>query len=288
MFNTWRVDFQFADSIQQLLTLAKISEVENKQNRVSILCYDKSQLTSPELLATIDALQTLNQRVLLVTPTLENYEIEAIQSSDAHLVKPLARQRFYHALCELSVEKYQKKSVIEKLTTTKKMHTLQSHHSVLVVDDNEINLALVSSILDTLGIESDTAMDGFEALNKCKNAYYPIIYMDIQMPGMDGLEAMKKIRQISPEYKDSNIIALTAYALPEEKQTFLNQGFQSLITKPIQEHQLQSTLEKYLPGYTESTDESGVTGVIQSEITPTNSTHNQAIDDTTPRYRGRG
>ncbi len=264
LFNSWRIDFQFADSIQQLLTLAKIAEVEQSKNRVSVLCFEKTHLNTPEYLTTISTLQSLSQRVLLVTPTLDNYEIEAIHTSDAHLVKPLTRQRFYHALCELSIEQYQKQSVLEKLTSPKKSLSLQTDHQVLVVDDNEINLSLVSSILDSLGITADVAADGFEALARCKQTYYPLIYMDIQMPGMDGIETMKKIRETNPEFVNSKIIALTAYALPEEKQTFLNQGFQTLITKPIQEEQLRETLEAYLPDYTESNE----TGYTNAEISP--------------------
>lgn len=269
LFNSWRVDFQIADSIQQLITLAKIAEVEQSKNRVSILNSDKNQLNSPELLSCIEILRTLNQKVLLITPTLENYETEAIHQCNGHLVKPLTRQRFYNALCELAIEQYQKQSLIEKLTSSKKLFTPPKGHNVLVVDDNEINLSLVCSILDTLGIQADSASDGFEALAQCKNTFYSVIFMDIQMPGMDGVETMKNIRQISQEYADTTIIALTAYALPEEKETFLQQGFQNLITKPIQEDKLRDTLDQYLPDYTQQ--EESETQYTNSEIRPSTS-----------------
>jgi len=249
MFNVWGVDFQFAETTQQLITLAKIAESERIQTCVSLISLDKNQLNNEDHRIIIESLIQLGQRVLLVTPTLDDYDIDIIQYASAHLVKPLTRQRFYHALCELSLEKYQKQTVLQKLTAPKKVTIKTNSNPVLVVDDNEINLSLITSILDSMRISADSANDGFEALRLCEGKNYPLIFMDIQMPGMDGIETMKKIRQLSDQFKYSNIIALTAYALPEERQIFLNQGFQGLITKPIDELKLQATLVKFLPDF---------------------------------------
>ena len=66
------------------------------------------------------------------------------------------------------------------------------------------------------------------------------------MPGMDGIETMHRIRQLNRHYQHTLIIALTAYALPEEREKFLKQGFKTLITKPIDENKLRDVLNKYL------------------------------------------
>jgi two-component system sensor histidine kinase BarA len=250
MFNSWGLDYQFADTSQQLITLAKSAATENKQHRITLISLDKSQLNVPEHASVMRTLQTLGQRVLLVTPTLEDYESEAILIANAHLVKPLTRQRFYNELNEMSSENFTKKNVLRKLTTPKSKPIAQGQQPILVVDDNEINLSLVLSIFESMGIKADSATDGFEAVSKCQDACYRLIFMDIQMPGMDGVEAMKRIRQISPHYQETTIVALTAYALPEEQQIFLNQGFQTLITKPIDEAKLTNTVQEYLPNIT--------------------------------------
>tara|TARA_R110001592_G_scaffold7126_4_gene40176 strand:- start:1746 stop:4646 length:2901 start_codon:yes stop_codon:yes gene_type:complete len=263
LFNSWGVDFQFADSTQQLLTLAKVAQLHSsnkatkdgsknnkgQHNLVSLICLDKHQLHSSQNLQTIVSLRKLGQQVLLVTPTLENYDTEVIHQASAHLVKPITRERFYNALCSLTLEQYQKQTVLKKLTSLKKIAFEKQTDTVLIVDDNEINLMLIQSILDSLNVEADIANDGFEALRHCESKFYPLILMDIQMPGMDGISCMKKIRQLSLNFKKSAVIALTAYALPEEKEVFLKQGFQALITKPIDENKLISTLTKYLPHY---------------------------------------
>ena len=269
LFNSWGVDFQFAETTQQLLTLAKMAQstaaAENlkqldqappeHQNPVSLICLDKHQLHSSQHLQTIVSLRKLGQQVLLVTPTLENYDTEIFQQVSAHLVKPITRQRFYHALCALTLEQYQKQTVLKKLTSTKNSGLNLHTESVLVVDDNDINLMLIQSILSSLGIQADVANDGFEALRLCESKFYPLILMDIQMPNMDGSSCMRKIRQLSTEFKNTAIIALTAYALPEEKEAFLKQGFQTLITKPIDEEKLLQVLSSFLPSYSASHQE---------------------------------
>jgi two-component system sensor histidine kinase BarA len=269
LFNTWGMDFQFADSTQKLLTLARVvhsnssskkltkgdsKTIKAPQNLVSLICLDKHQLHSNQHLQTIATLRKLGQQVLLVTPTLEDYDAEVIRQASAHIVKPITRARFYDDLCILTLEKYQKKTVLKKLTELKKNTFEKQTDTVLIVDDNEINLMLIQSILESLGVEADTANDGFEALKHCDSTFYPLIFMDIQMPGIDGTSCMKKIRQLSPKFKETAIIALTAYALPEEKEVFLKQGFQTLITKPVDENKLIATLTKYLPYYKHSDD----------------------------------
>lgn len=264
LFNSWGVDFQFADSTQQLLTLAKVAQRHNFTNKnkltetlapedphrlVSLICLDKHQLHSNQHIQTITSLRKLGQQVLLVTPTLDDYGIDVIHQASSHLVKPITRERFYNALCTLSLEHYQKQTILKKLTSIKKNAVEKYTDPVLVVDDNEINLMLIQSILGSLGVEADTANNGFEALTCCEKKFYPLIFMDIQMPGMDGTSCMKKIRQLSTSFKGSAIIALTAYALPKEKEVFLKQGFQSLITKPVDESKLISTLTHFLPNY---------------------------------------
>jgi two-component system sensor histidine kinase BarA len=256
LFHSWGVDFQFAETTRQLLTLARMSRNQPDNHDpaygntpVSLICLDKHQLHSVEHLQTLASLRKLGQQVLLVTPTLENYDIEIIQHATAHLVKPITRQRFYHALCALSLDQFQKQTVLKKLTSTTNSGLTIYTESVLVVDDNDINRLLIQSILSSLGIQADSASDGFEAIKLCEAKYYPLILMDIQMPGMDGTSCMRKIRQLSNDFKDAAIVALTAFALPGERETFLKQGFQALITKPIDEAKLLTMLAAYLPSY---------------------------------------
>ena len=294
LFNSWGVDFQFADNPQQLLTLARAAQINLKKEtysslvkeqneKVSLICLDKHQLHSTQHIQTIINLRKLGQQVLLVTPTLDSYDTDIIQQASAHLVKPITRERFYNALCTLTLEKYQKQTVLKKLTTSKKALISQTKEPVLVVDDNEINLMLLQSILESLGINADVANNGFEAIQYCEKTSYPLIFMDIQMPGMDGTSCMKKIRQLSSNYKSAPIIALTAYALPEERESFLRHGFQSLITKPVDEAKLIQTLTDFLPSYvpneTKENQKTNLSQNIAASLTQKNSDLNASVID---------
>ena len=116
----------------------------------------------------------------------------------------------------------------------------------LVVDDNPLNLELACSVLDNLGLEVGTAVNGLEATNclhddKYKIQPYDVILMDMQMPVMDGYEASTKIKA-DPELHDYPIIALTANALIEDKQKCFDAGADYYLAKPFEIDQLESTL----------------------------------------------
>ncbi|MFO7782845.1 MAG: response regulator, partial [Spirochaetia bacterium] len=109
---------------------------------------------------------------------------------------------------------------------------------ILVAEDNAINRMYLEKFLEGEGHEVSTAADGNAVLQATGQADFDVILMDIQMPGLDGVEAARRIRRTS----DIPIIALTAYARAEEVQSFLDAGMNAAVTKPIQESELRRTL----------------------------------------------
>jgi signal transduction histidine kinase/CheY-like chemotaxis protein len=135
---------------------------------------------------------------------------------------------------------------IDKGLKTKKapqiVRDYMPYGSVLVVDDVETNLYVSKGLLSPYGLSIETAVSGMEAIEKIKNgASYDIIFMDHFMPEMDGIEAVKIIREL--EYKEP-IIALTANALSGQSEMFLANGFNGFISKPIDIRQLNFWLNK--------------------------------------------
>ncbi len=118
--------------------------------------------------------------------------------------------------------------------------------SVLIVDDNEINLSIVSAMLNLYDIKSDTVTSGFEAIEKVAEKKYDIIFMDQMMPEMDGVETTKRLRKIYGE-DDLVIIALTANAINGAKEMLLNIGMNDYLSKPINRKPLLAILKKWLP-----------------------------------------
>ena len=116
--------------------------------------------------------------------------------------------------------------------------------SVLVVDDVDTNLYVAKGFLSPYGLNIDTAISGFEAIDKIRaGASYDIIFMDHMMPQMDGMETTKLIRLMG--YKKP-VVALTANALVGRAEMFLSSGFDDFISKPIDIRQLNTCLNRLI------------------------------------------
>ncbi|MBL54457.1 MAG: hybrid sensor histidine kinase/response regulator [Alteromonadaceae bacterium] len=114
---------------------------------------------------------------------------------------------------------------------------------VLIAEDNEINQLVVKAMLRNFGLTNIAmANNGKEAVEYCKSNHVDVIFMDMQMPEMDGLEATRKIRRL-PNHNRTPIIALTANVLPEDSAACLSAGMNHFLTKPIDEDALRQALE---------------------------------------------
>ncbi len=127
-----------------------------------------------------------------------------------------------------------------------KTKTPFKYHSILLVEDNDINRLYASSILKMWGCHFETAENGVVALEKIRNHSFDAILMDVQMPVMDGLETTKAIRQGDPKKRDVLIIALTANATKQDYQKCLDVGMNDCITKPFTQQDLFTALNKHL------------------------------------------
>jgi PAS domain S-box-containing protein len=120
--------------------------------------------------------------------------------------------------------------------------------AVLVVDDNHINLKVALAFLAKHNIKADTAEGGAEAVAKVREKAYDLIFMDHMMPGVDGVEAARRIRSLDKtRCKTVPIVALTANAVSGARELFLSAGMNDFISKPIDAAELNRKLEKWLP-----------------------------------------
>jgi signal transduction histidine kinase/ActR/RegA family two-component response regulator len=114
---------------------------------------------------------------------------------------------------------------------------------VLVVDDNQINLKLATLMLQKMGVQTTTAESGAGALEACRTAHYDAIFMDVEMPGMDGLEATRRLHAAGVT---TPVIALTAHALTEMRVDCKEAGMIGYVTKPISAPKLAAALSQAL------------------------------------------
>jgi CheY-like chemotaxis protein len=111
---------------------------------------------------------------------------------------------------------------------------------VLLAEDDAINRIVVLDMLELLGHRADAANDGIEALHALEQHAYDVVLMDVQMPGMDGLEVTRRVR--STKGDQLHIVALTAHALSGDRERCLAAGMNGYLSKPVRLADLQNAL----------------------------------------------
>ena len=117
----------------------------------------------------------------------------------------------------------------------------------LVVDDEPMNLSVARGIFRRYGMEVKTADSGEQSIEMCKKEDFDIVFMDHMMPGMDGVQAMKRIRYEGTRGSNMVIVALTANALSSAREMFIAEGFDGFVSKPIELLELERVLKHVLP-----------------------------------------
>lgn len=191
---------------------------------------------------------------VLVVSAYETDQIASLDSGnlvDQILRKPIATPELFNAVNEVVVKHTGSSDLVLRSTRTEVIDAkwLVSI-TVLVVDDSEINLEVVGSILERNGANVVTALSGpdaIECLSK-KPELFDIVLMDIQMPTMDGLETTQIIRT-QYALTELPIVALTAGTLMEERKRALDSGMNDFLTKPIEPPKLIRTIRKLVEEY---------------------------------------
>ncbi len=138
--------------------------------------------------------------------------------------------------------------LVEEDSTNTEQSTSELHARVLLVEDNKSNQLLMKIFLEELGLTTDIANDGLEAVSTYEKTKYDIILMDENMPNLNGIMATERIRQIEKETKADPIpiIAVTANALKGDREKFLASGMNDYIAKPIELTELEKVLRRHL------------------------------------------
>ncbi|MCI9597459.1 MAG: response regulator [Firmicutes bacterium] len=137
---------------------------------------------------------------------------------------------------------------LEDDQATGRSHFFCTGVRALAVDDEEMNLVVAKGILGSYGIQVDTCLSGKEAIEKCTHMSYDLVFLDHMMPGFDGMETLRRIREIDNGiYKDLPIIALTANTISGAREMFKSEGFTEFVPKPIERTILERVLRRVLP-----------------------------------------
>jgi CheY-like chemotaxis protein len=118
---------------------------------------------------------------------------------------------------------------------------------ILLADDNVVNQKVATRMLERLGYRIDLAGNGLEVLQSLERQPYDLVFMDVQMPEMDGLEASRQIQKRIPADRKPRIVAMTAHALQGDRERFLAEGMDDYLCKPVQIGELVRALKNTNP-----------------------------------------
>ncbi|MGH9660395.1 MAG: response regulator, partial [Bryobacteraceae bacterium] len=116
---------------------------------------------------------------------------------------------------------------------------------VLLAEDNAVNQKVASRILEKLGCQVEIAANGADAVRMCSSRAFHLVLMDCQMPEMDGYAAAAEIRRLENGSRRTPIVALTAHALPNDRQECLDAGMDDYLAKPFDADALRSVIDRW-------------------------------------------
>ena len=173
------------------------------------------------------------------------------------LSKPVKQLRLYRAILEaLNASEWQGE-MKDASADFVLDHDLGSRKPlrIMVAEDNPVNQRLALRVLEKLGFRADAVGNGLEAIESLARQLYDVIFMDVQMPEMDGLEATQRIRQNFAKEDQPMIIAMTANAMTGDRERCMEAGMDAYISKPIRFGEIQAILEQCAPLQTQENDQ---------------------------------
>jgi CheY-like chemotaxis protein len=184
--------------------------------------------------------------VLLSSSPGRSRDFVAMKLFAATLSKPVKHSRLFAVLDEVL---HQRRAAAAPAPARTIDHDLASRlpARILVVEDSDINRKLAVNMLRKFGYACEVAVDGAQAVEKVRAESFDLVFMDLQMPVMDGLEATRQIAHLLPREGRPRIVAMTANALPQDRQRCLDAGMDDYVAKPILPAAVQQLIERWAP-----------------------------------------
>jgi PAS domain S-box-containing protein len=223
--------------------------------------YQMPGIDGASLAAAIKADTALSGMAFILLSSISHWrELRGLEGSsvDACLLKPVRQSKLMETLASAWAKKSSKRveRTISRVDARTSMDALRqrleysdadSEVRVLIVEDNTVNQKVALTILGKLGIRADVASDGQEGVEKLKRLPYDLVFIDCQMPVMNGYEAVEEIRKAPGPNQRVAIVALTADAMHHSRDRCLAAGMDDFITKPVKPGDFVRALEQWLP-----------------------------------------
>jgi PAS domain S-box-containing protein len=245
----WQVPHKLAASGPAALQILRQAAAQGKPYSIALIDMLMPGMNAVQLGSLIrEDLQLANTRMVLLASQGRRGDADKMQEAgfNSYLKKPVQQSDFYNVLLQVAG--------IDCANNPMKIHNSdrrlrQFKARVLVVEDNAVNQAVAQGMLEKFGIHIDLAGNGEEAISTLQQLPYDLVFMDCQMPLLDGYEATRQIRDPQSKVRDHTIpvIAMTANAMQGDRERCLAAGMDDYIAKPVDPSKLQRVLEQWLP-----------------------------------------
>jgi two-component system sensor histidine kinase/response regulator len=204
---------------------------------------ERDELELARSITSVPALRAT--RLILVTPAAVDATAARAAGIEDQLIKPIRQSRLYNQLVATIYRARAARAASPQLRPAEATEPAGSPGArVLVVDDNEVNRFAAIRLLQTLGLNVDVATDGREAITMSGRRNYAAIFMDCQMPNVDGYTASRMIRKRDRGTRRTPIIALTAHALEGDREKCLAAGMDDYIAKPLRLQTVEALIQR--------------------------------------------
>jgi two-component system, sensor histidine kinase and response regulator len=210
--------------------------------------YKMPDMTGFDLSVALKAIPTTKDIPLILLTSMAN-ERDAKQAKingfSGYLSKPYKRNDLLNCVAMVLEGKIKSNETIFVTKQTAQEAYYNSKLKILLAEDNEVNRLFFIKLLNMQGLHCDVALNGEEAIRACQDKHYDVIFMDCQMPVLDGYEATRKIREAERNKKHTVIVAITAHAMKEVEEKCLEAGMDAYLSKPIKIEAVNKILQKY-------------------------------------------
>ncbi|MCT7981936.1 PAS domain S-box protein [Laspinema sp. A4] len=197
-----------------------------------------------------------NTSLIMMTSINESYQAKKFLDLgfSAYLIKPIKESRLLECLIRgISSDGYEgsgsppsdREGLASSIPENSEKPQSNNGLNILLVEDTRINQKVVLNQLESLGFVADCANNGQEALDKMQDTAYNIVFMDCQMPVLDGYDATRAIRDREGDQRHTVVIGLTAYAMEGDRQKCLAAGMDDYLTKPVSVKDLQQAIAQW-------------------------------------------
>ena len=249
---SWGMQIDEATDITATLNALRSSVAQGHPYNVAIVDLQLSDSQGAQLLSMICSEPTLAQtKLIAMLPVHQHDSVQELESMgiSGYFIKPVRASRLFDSLMSAcGIQGYSAlapKEGIGEEANTQEQKPNHSRLKILLVEDHPVNQMVILSQLESLGYQADCVDNGKDAIAKLSQRNYDIVLMDCQMPVLDGYEATKELRRREGLRRHTVVIALTAHALPHDRDKCLAAGMDDYLSKPIEQEVLGATIERW-------------------------------------------